>query len=73
MAKKDKINYNFSVSKILDIGGSIRYTLRYSKKFHDIGIGEFLNTIFSVLVRLVGVIRVVGGGGRKVENNAVFW
>ena len=25
-AKKDKINHNFSVLKVLDIGGSIRYT-----------------------------------------------
>ena len=47
--KKTK-NHNFSVPKILDIGGSIRYTLRYSEKFRDIGIREFLDTIFSGLV-----------------------
>ena len=45
--KKDEINHNFSVSKILNIGGSIRHTLRYSEKFRDIGIREFFDTIIS--------------------------
>ena len=51
LAKKEKKITGFENIEILDIGGSIRYTLRHSEKFRDIGIREFLDTIFSSLVR----------------------
>ena len=47
-AKKTK-NHN-SVLTILDIGGSILDTRRYSEKFRDLGFRSILDTIFSRLI-----------------------
>ena len=45
--KKDKINHNFSVSTILDIGRSILDTFWHCEKFRDLGFRSILDTIFS--------------------------